>query len=336
MGPTNFLGRMYQAIPISITVEGANILTRSMIVFGQGALRSHPFLLKEIAAVNEFDKDKGLYDFDKALFGHIGFVASNVVRAFWLGLTQARFMITPGSSKTAHYYRQLNRLSSCFAVMTDFSLAALGGGLKRREKISARLADTLANMYILTALIKRYEDEGELDEDQSLFEWAAQDCLYNAQKGIDGVLANFPIKIAGKILRLVVFPRGKIYKGASDYLGHKVARSILSPNETRDRLTRGIYNSTDASDRTGRIEDAFNKVLAAADAERKLKDATQVGVLSTQSIDTMLEKALELKILSKDEAAKVRAANTAIRNAIMVDEFSFDGERKEWQWERFK
>lgn len=336
MGPSNFLGRIYQAIPISITVEGANILTRSMIVFGQGALRSHPYLLKEVGAVHEFDKDKGLYDFDKALFGHIGFVTSNLIRAVWLGLTQARFMLTPGSSKTAYYYRQLNRLSSCFAVMTDFSLAVLGGGLKRREKISGRLADALANMYILTAIIKRYEDEGEKDEDLALFEWAAQDCLYNAQRAIDGVLANFPINIAGKILRLLVFPRGKVYKGASDHLGHKVARAILTDNETRERLTRGIYNGTDASDRTGRIENAFIKVLAAADAERKLKDAMQVGVLNKQTIEELLEKAQELKILNNEEASKVQAAYTATRNAIMVDEFSFTEGRNEWIWEQFK
>lgn len=333
MGPSNFLGRVYQAIPISITVEGANILTRTMIVFGQGALRSHPYLLKEVNAVHETDAEKSLYDFDNALFGHIGFVTSNIVRAFWLGLTQGRFMFTPGSSNTAYYYRQLNRLSACFAVMTDMSLAVLGGGLKRREKISGRLADALSNLYILSAVLKRYENDDEPLEDKPLFEWAAQDCLYNTQTAIDGVLANFPISILGKLLRIIVFPRGKIYKGASDRLGHKVARLILSDTEARQRLTRGVYSDTNPDDRTGRIEAAFEKVLKAADAERKLKDAMHVGVLKKQPVESLLQQAITLNILNDTEAKLIQDAHQATRNAIMVDEFAFDGKTNIWKWE---
>ncbi|MDH5392253.1 MAG: acyl-CoA dehydrogenase [Gammaproteobacteria bacterium] len=334
MGPSNFLGRVYQAIPISITVEGANILTRSMIVFGQGALRSHPYLLKEVNAVHETDAEKSLHDFDQALFGHIGFVSSNIVRAFWLGLTQARFMFTPGSSKTAYYYRQLNRLSACFAVMSDMSLAVLGGGLKRREKISGRLADALSNLYILSALLKRFENDDEPIDDVPLFEWAAQDCLYNCQRSIDSVLANFPIAIIGKILRLIVFPRGKVYKGASDRLSHKVARIILSNGEARRRLTQGIYFNDKAGDRTGRIELAFEKVLKAADAERKLKDAMHVGVIKQQPIEPLLKQALSLSILTDDEARLIEEAHLATHDAIMVDEFSFNSENNIWTWEK--
>jgi len=334
MGPSNFLGRVYQAIPISITVEGANILTRSMIVFGQGALRSHPYLLNEVNAVHEADEEKSLNDFDQALFGHIGFVTSNIVRAFWLGLTQARFMLTPGSLSTAYYYRQLNRLSACFAVMTDMSLAVLGGSLKRREKISGRLADALSNLYLLSAVIKRYENDNEPAEDKAVFEWAAQDCLYNAQRAIDGVLANFPISIVGKVLRLLVFPRGKIYKGASDRLSHQTARSILAKTDTRARLTRGIYNNTSADDRTGRIELAFEKVINAADAERKLKDAMHVGVITKQPIEPLLKQAIELNIINDQEAELVQQAHEATRAAIMVDEFAFDSKQHKWNWEK--
>jgi len=334
MGPSNFLGRVYQAIPISITVEGANILTRSMIVFGQGALRSHPYLLKEIAAVAETDPEKSLNDFDDALFGHIGFVASNVFRSIWLGLTHARFMMTPGSSNTAYYYRQMNRLSSCFAVMTDMSLAILGGGLKRREKISGRLADVLSNLYILSAIIKRFENDGEPPEDKALFEWAAHDCLYNAQKALDGVLANFPIAIVGKILRLIIFPRGKVYTGASDRLSHKAARLLLSKNASRERLTRGIYTNDKADDRTGRIELAFDKTLKASDAERKLRDAMSIGIIKRQPIEPLLEQARTLNILTDDEAKLIEAAYTATRDAIMVDEFSFNKSTHQWIWEK--
>lgn len=335
MGPSNFLGRVYQAIPISITVEGANILTRSMIVFGQGALRSHPYLLDEVNAVNNDDPEKSTNDFDQALFGHIGFVASNVFRAFWLGLTHARLMTTPGSSNTAYYYRQLNRLSACFAVMTDMSLAVLGGGLKRKEKISGRLADALSNLYILSAIIKRFENDGEPAEDKPLFEWAAQDCLYNTQRALDGVLANFPIAILGKILRLVILPRGKIYTGASDRLSHKIARLLLSKNDARTRLTRGIHSFENENDRTGRIEVAFNKTLKSSNAERKLKDAMHVGILKKQPIESLLKQAIELKILTQDEANLIDDAVKATRNAIMVDEFSFDKENHIWKWEKF-
>ncbi|MDH5423943.1 MAG: acyl-CoA dehydrogenase [Gammaproteobacteria bacterium] len=335
MGPSNYLGRVYQAIPISITVEGANILTRSLIVFGQGALRSHPYLLKEVNAVNEPDTDKSIHDFDQALFGHIGFVASNLFRAFWLGLTNARFMLTPGSSNTAYYYRQLNRLSACFAVMTDMSLAVLGGGLKRKEKISGRLADALSNLYILSALIKHFENDGEIAEDKPLFEWAAQDCLYNTQRALDGVLANFPVSVLGKILRLVIFPRGKVYTGASDLLSHKTARLLLSDTAARKRLTRGIHINNNADDRTGRIETAFEKVLKASDAERKLKDAMHVGVLKKQPIESLLQQAVTLNILNEAEVLLIDEAYTATRNAIMVDEFSFDKENHLWKWESF-
>lgn len=335
MGPSNFLGRIYQAIPISITVEGANILTRSMIVFGQGALRSHPYLLNEVNAVNEADEEKSLHDFDKNLFGHIGFVSSNIFRAFWLGLTSARFMLTPGSSDTAYYYRQLNRFSACFAVMTDMSLAVLGGGLKRKEKISGRLADALSNLYILSAIIKRYENDGEPAQDKPLFEWAAHDCLYNTQRALDGVLANFPIAIIGKLLRLIIFPRGKSYTGASDRLSHKAARILLSDDDNRNRLTRGIYTGKKMDDRTGRIEVAFEKVLKATDAERKLKDAMHIGVLKKQPIEPLLEQALRLSIINNNEVILMKDAYEATRNAIMVDEFSFDKESAIWKWEKF-
>lgn len=335
MGPSNFLGRVYQAIPISITVEGANILTRSMIVFGQGALRSHPYLLDEVNAVNESDLEKSANDFDQALFGHIGFVASNIFRSFWLGLTNARFMMTPGSSDTAYYYRQLNRLSACFAVMTDMSLAVLGGNLKRREKISGRLADALSNLYVLSSVIKRFENDGEPAEDKPLFEWAAQDCLYNTQRALDGVLANFPISIVGKLLRLIIFPRGKTYTGASDRLSHKIARILLSKNEARTRLTRGIHSFDKEDDRTGRIEVAFDKTLKASDAERKLKDAMNIGILQKQPIESLLKQAADLKILNEDETRLISDAVIATRNAIMVDEFSFDKESNIWKWEKF-
>jgi acyl-CoA dehydrogenase len=331
MGPHNFLGRAYQGIPISITVEGANILTRSMIVFGQGALRAHPYLLKEVEAVNHPDPDQALTMFDDTLFSHIGFVISNFFRSLWLGLTFARFTHAPGKGITKHYYQQLTRMSSAFALLSDASLLILGGSLKRKEKISGRLADALSNMYLLTAVLKNYEDEGCKSTDLPLLKWAAEDCLYNIQEAMKGVLRNFPIPIIGKILNFVIFPLTKPYGGADDKLGHQVARLLLQPSDVRDRLTRDIHWNSEPNDPMGRLEHALKLSLEAEEPERKLRDAIRIGLIQQQSIDSMLEKAIELEIVNRDEAARIKASHDATRNAIRVDEFVFDKSTKGWK-----
>lgn len=325
MGPNNFLGRAYQGIPISITVEGANILTRSMIVFGQGALRSHPFLLKEVEAVNHPDPEQSLTLFDDALFGHIGFIISNFFRSLWFGLTAAKFASAPGKGKVKYYYKQLSRMSASFALLADASVLILGGELKRKEKLSGRLADALSNMYMLTATLKHYEDEGCKPNDLPIFIWACEDSLYNIQESLKGVLRNFPIPIVGRILNFVIFPLTKPYGGANDQLGHKVARLILEPSNTRDRLTKGIFLTDKADDPMGRLEHALKLVLEAEDAERKIRDAIRIGLIHQQPIDSLLKKALELDIIDQNEADRVKAAHEATSNAIKVDEFTKEG-----------
>ena len=325
MGPSNFLGRAYQGIPVAITVEGANILTRSMIVFGQGTLRSHPYLLKEVEAVNHPDPDQSLTLFDDALFKHIGFVASNFFRALWMGISGARLVGAPARGPVKYYYQQLTRMSAAFALLSDASVLILGGSLKRKEKLSGRLADALSNMYMLTAVLKHYEDEGYKENDLPLFKWACEDSLYNIQEAFKGVLSNFPIPIVGKILSFVIFPLAKPYGGASDKLGHKVARLLLSPSSTRDRLTRDIYLTKNPKDPMGRLEHALDLSLQAEEPERKLRDAMRIGLIQQQSIDSLLEKALELDIVNQEEAEKIKAAYIATQNAIRVDEFTKEG-----------
>ena len=326
MGPNNFLGRAYQGIPIAITVEGANILTRSMIVFGQGAIRSHPYLLKEVEAVHHKDPEQSLLLFDDALFRHMGFVASNFFRTLWFGLTGARLLFNvPGRGKVKHYYRQLTRMSAAFALLSDVSLAILGGSLKRKEKISGRLADALSNMYLITAVLKHFEDEGSKDSDLPLMQWACEDSLYKIQEAFRGVLKNFPVPIVGSLLSLIVFPLGKSYGGASDKLGHKLARLIMTPSNSRDRLTWGIYWTSDPADRMGRIEHALEQVLQAEEPERKLRDAMRIGLIQQQPIESLLAKAIELDILDEAEADKIKASHQATQNAIRVDEFSKEG-----------
>jgi acyl-CoA dehydrogenase len=324
MGPNNFLGRGYQLIPVGITVEGANILTRTMIIFGQGALRSHPYLLKEVEAFHNPDRKRGLKAFDKALFGHMGFIISNIVRTFWMGITSARLLRTPGDRVSRYYYRQLVRMSSAYALVSDFCLAILGGSLKRREKISGRLADVLSNMYIISAMLKHYEDEGEPEEDAPLLRWACDDALFNIQTAMKGVMNNMPLPFIGSLLNFLVFPLTKPYKGPDDKQGHEVARLLLSSSETRDRLTRGIYVSGDANDATGRIDHALEYVVRTEKLEKRLRENMKSGVLSTASL-TLYEDAREKDLITDEEYALLMEAKDAIRNAIKVDEFSFPG-----------
>ena len=325
MGPNNFLGRAYQGIPISITVEGANILTRSMIVFGQGALRSHPFLLKEVEAVNHPDHEQAVQLFDEALMGHMGFIISNFFRSLWLGVSGARFIQVPGRGITRRYYKQLSRMSAAFALLADAMVLILGGSLKRKEKLSGRMADALSNMYLLTAVLKHFEDEGSQSEDIPLLQWAAEDCLYNTQEAMKDVLRNFPVPIIGTLLNMVIFPLTKPYGGANDKLGHKVARLLLQPSAVRDRLTRDIFWTDNPDDGMGRLEHALKLSIAAEDAERKLRDAMRIGLLNQQPIESLLEKAQELDIINKQEAEQIMQSHLATQNAIRVDEFSKEG-----------
>ena len=324
MGPNNFLGRGYQLIPVGITVEGANILTRTMIIFGQGALRSHPFLLREVEAFHNPDRRRGLIDFDRALFAHMGFIFSNVIRSFWIGLTSARLLRTPGDGTSSYYYRQLVRMSSAFALITDFCLALLGGSLKRREKISGRLADVLSNMYVISAVLKHYEDQGQPEEDVALLRWACDDALFNIQAAMKGVMTNMPLPFIGRLLNFLVFPLTKPYHGPNDSQGRDVARLLLSPGKARERLTHGIYVSGDPNDATGRIDHALEHVLKTEPLEKRLREHMKNGELSAASL-TLYEDAKDRNIITAEEYELLIEARAAVRNAIKVDEFSFPG-----------
>ncbi len=325
LGPKNFIGRAYQGIPISITVEGANILTRSMIVFGQGVIRSHPYLLKEIEAVNHTDEATSLQLFDDAMFNHVGFIISNFFRSLILGLTGARFTRAPGKGKVKHYYRQLTRMSSAFALISDACVLILGGSLKRKEKISGRLADALSNMYMITAVLKHYEDQGNKPDDLPLLIWACEDSLYRTQEAIKAVMRNFPVPFIGKILNIIIFPLTKPYGGATDKQGHKIARLLLNPSSTRERLTKDIYFTDDPDDAMGRLEHALNATLNAEDAERKLRDAIRIGLITSLDYKTAIADAISQKIINEAEAEKILDAHNATLNAVSVDEFSPKG-----------
>ena len=324
MGPHNHLGRAYQLIPVGITVEGANILTRTMMVFGQGAMRSHPYLLKEVEAVHNENKKQGLKDFDNAFFAHIGFIISNIVRSFWFGLSYAKLLRTPGDRNTQHYYQQLVKMSSAFALMSDICVAILGGSLKRREKISGRLADALSNLYIMTAVLKHYENQGSHKEDLVLLKWACEDSLFNIQTALKGIMKNLPVPFVGAFCNFIIFPLTKPYQLPNDKTGHKVARKILQPGETLERLSDGIFKSNDKDNATGRISYALDLVLKTDALQHKLRDAYKDGQLNNRDRNAYSE-AKEKNIITENEYNLLLEADDAIKNAIKVDEFSFSG-----------
>ena len=318
-GPNNYLNLFYQAIPIAITVEGANILTRTMIIFGQGAIRAHPYLLREMQAASSADKDQALIDFDRAIFGHIGFTISNTVRSLIMGITGARFVRAPIDGPTAHYFRQLTRLSTAFAFVADLVLVVLGGAFKFREKLSGRLADILGHLYMCSAVLKRFEDDGRPAEDLPIVNWVMRDSFFLIQNRLINVLRNFPIHWMGRVIKFIVFPVGHPYREPSDSLGKHVARILISDNPSRDRLTAGIYRSC-SDDAAGLVNCAFSAVLAAAPAERCLK-ASYRHIVTIDNYDELVARGLRDGIISKEQGELVKEAQRLSQAVIDVDAF---------------
>jgi acyl-CoA dehydrogenase len=324
LGPRNLLGRAYQSIPISITVEGANILTRTMIIFGQGAIRSHPWIFKELDAIGEADPEVSLEKFDRALFGHMGFYISNLFRSLWHALTSSHFILIKAKRPTRRYYQHLTRLSAAFALCTDVSIMTLGGSLKRREKISGRLGDILSQLYLASAALKRFEDQGRPHEDLPLLHWVCQHCLYEIQKAFDGLLQNLPSRWNNIWLRGFIFPLGQHFKAPSDKLGHQVAQLLITPSAARDRLTDGVYIPDTVDAQLGLIEDALHKVIAAEDAERRLRRELKDYTPDYRSLEGLLAAGLKQRIISENEAQLIRAADAARTEVIKVDDFAPD------------
>ena len=329
LGPSNFIGRAYQQIPIGITVEGANILTRSLIIFGQGAIRCHPFLLAEMQAAQNPDAKKGLVDFDKALWGHIGFTIKNGFRALWLGMTGSHFAAVnvETAPEMKRYYQQLTRFSAAFAFMADISLLVLGGSVKRREKLSARLGDILAQMYLISCTLKRYEDEGRKIEDAPLAHWAIWDSMYKAQQAFDGVIANFPIRFIAAFLHRSIFPWGHPYVVPSDDLGHEVAKSLIQPSATRDRLTAECYLPKTEQEPIGAIELALLATLEAEPIEAKIRAAEKAGRFDNNpraNVRDIAIVAAECGVITAAEYEVMKRRNALRDIVVHVDDFPFD------------
>lgn len=320
LGPNNYLGRGYQAAPIAITVEGANILTRAMIIYGQGAIRCHPYVLTEMESAFDTESGQGLANFDAAIFGHIGFAISNFIRSFWMGLTSSRFTNSPYSDKTKRYYQQMNRFSANLALLSDLAMATLGGNLKRKERISARLGDLLSQLYLASATLKRYQDEGRLVEDLPLVQWAVEDSLHKLQTALDELLDNFPMGL-GPVLRVVIFPFGRPLKRPSDVLDHKVAQIMQTPCASRERLGQGQYWTASQYNPVGIQEQTFKDILAAEPLYDKVCKASGKR-LPFMWLDKVAAEGRALGVLSDSEIALLERAEIGRMKSVNVDDFA--------------
>ena len=331
LGPGNWAGRGYQVIPVGITVEGANILTRSMIIFGQGAIRCHPYVLREMRAAKDMRGDEASREFDAALFAHVGHTIGNGARAFAHALTGSAFASAPARAapETRRYYKDLSRVSAGFAFAADVSMLVLGGSLKRREKISARLGDVLSAMYLASAALKRYEDQGRMREDLPLLEYSVQDALHQAQQALDAIIANFPSRLAALKLRAVLFPLGKRFALPSDRLNQQCAQLLLAPGAARDRLTAGMYLAHSDADPTGNLEAALAATIACEPIERKLRDAVRRKAIAPRAGDDAAALARDRGVISAEEYAQWQRKEALRREVIKVDDFEQDFGRAE-------
>jgi acyl-CoA dehydrogenase len=326
LGPSNYLGRGYQQIPVSITVEGANILTRNMIIFGQGAIRCHPYLLREISAANDRNAERASQHFDKALAGHVAYTLSNGARTFLHGLTGGTLASAPGSvaPETQRYYSQLTRFSAAFALLADISLLTLGGALKRKERISARLGDILSMLYLCSAALKRFEDDGRPIADLPLLHWSVQDALYRMQLAFEGLLNNFPGKAAtASFLRFIVFPLGTAFSPPSDKVSHEVAKLMLSAGEARDRLTEGIFIPDSADEPLNVLEQALQCAEVCDAVEAKLRAAVKTGRIPAEG-EEKISAALKQRVITSNELELMAGMKSLRRRVIMVDDFPPD------------
>ena len=323
LGPRNYLGRGYQVVPVAITVEGANILTRSLIIFGQGAIRCHPYVLKEMNAARNPDHEAGVADFDRALMGHIGFAISNAARSLVMAFTLARFTKVPQVGATKRYFQHVNRYSASFALATDVAMLALGGYLKKKENLSARLGDVLSAMYLASMVLKHHENQGREAADLPLVEWACRSLLYQAQEQLHLFLRNFPNRPLAAFMRLLIFPRGLTYFPPSDRLGRDIVELIMNPTAARERLSRHIYKTQTSNNPLGLLQEALSLATMAESLEKRVRvEGVKTGRVTALDLPGRISQALDLGILNQAEAAVLRDYDAKVSDLIHVDDFA--------------
>jgi acyl-CoA dehydrogenase len=321
LGPRNYLGRSWQASPIAITVEGANIMTRSLMIFGQGAILCHPWVLKEMKAAMLPDEDERVREFDRNLFGHIGFAISNAVRSLWFGLTAARFGKAPGDAYTRRYYRKLNRYSAALALCADTSMLLLGGKLKFKESLSGRLGDVLSQLYIASALLKRYEDQGRPETDHPLLAWSLLNAVHKIEVALSGALRNFPVRPVGWLLWALIFPLGRRATPPGDRLSRRAASLLMSPNEARDRLATGVFTTPGPTNPAGRINSYLQAVILAEPVERKFLKAIKGSDIEGLTFTAQLDEGVREGWITGEERRQLEELRAMTVDTISVDDF---------------
>ena len=322
LGPRNYLGRGYQIVPVAITVEGANLLTRNLIIFGQGAVRCHPFVLREMNAARNPDRSAGIEEFDHALFGHIGFTISNAVRSFIMALTHARFTRAPVHGPTARYYQHVVRFSASFAFAVDVAMLSLGGYLKKKESLSARLGDVLSCLYLASMVLKHHENQGRQQEDLPVIEWACRHLLYYAQEQLHGFMRNFPNRALAALMRVLIFPRGRIYSAPGDRLGRTVAALVTNPTQARERLGEFTYRTLEPSNPFGLLQEALLLAVQLEPLEKRIRvDGVKTGKITALDLPGRIQQALAAGIVSETEAAALRDYDRKVMDLINVDDF---------------
>jgi acyl-CoA dehydrogenase len=322
LGPKNYMARNYESVPIAITVEGANILTRNLIIFGQGAIRCHPFVRAEMDAAKDPDREQGLVAFDRLLFKHIGYALSNAARSFVQALTLARFTDVPVDGATRRYYQHINRYSASFALITDAAMLTLGGALKRRELISARLGDVLSYLYLASMVLKHYQDQGSPAEDLPLVEWACRNLLYKTQEQLHGLMRNFPNRWVAVLLRLAIFPRGRTYSAPSDELGQAIVELLINPTPTRERLAAGAYTTAEPGNPLGLLQQALVLAEEVKPIERRVFDARRAGEIKHDDTPGQIDEAEAKGIVTAEEAETLRAFDRKVLELTGVDDFA--------------
>ena len=322
LGPKNYLGRGYQVVPVAITVEGANILTRSLMILGQGAIRCHPYVLREMNAAKDKDKSRSLIEFDQALFGHIGYTLSNAARSFVMAATLARFSAAPDTGATQRYYQHVNKFSAQFAFATDMAMLTLGGYLKQKEHLSARLGDVLSSLYMASMVLKHYENQGRPEADLPLVEWSCRTLLYKAQEQLHGFLRNFPNRWVAGAMRLVIFPRGRTYFAASDRLGRRIVEPLMVPSESRERLSDGIYKTVEPGNPIGLLQAALVLAMTAEPLEKRIRvEGVKTGRIGALDLPGQIGQALAIGLISAAEAQLLREYDHKVMDIINVDDF---------------
>jgi alkylation response protein AidB-like acyl-CoA dehydrogenase len=323
MGPRNYLGFLYQSMPVCITVEGANILTRNLIIYGQGVMRCHPYLQDEIRTTEEPEKHENRKKFDELLLSHVGFGVSLFVRSIVYGFTGGRFINAEGDRDVAKYYRQLTRMSNAFALLSEAALSVLGNQLKFKESLSARLGDILSHLYMGAAVLKHYKDNDSQKQELPFVAWAMDYCLHQIQVAFDDFLANFPVRWLAKSLRFLFFPYGRAYAYPSDKLSLQVSAALQVNSTLRDHVTRDIYVGNDVDDPSGRMEAAFQKLCAAQPLLDKLALAVKERKIGRKlSLDQRILAAFDRKIINDSEKEELLALDALVWDALQVDDFT--------------